>query len=66
LPASTTDGTSGIGLATAQTEEQVEQIKASPVATVPLGRPGTREEIAKAALFLASDLTVKLSAIPPI
>jgi NAD(P)-dependent dehydrogenase (short-subunit alcohol dehydrogenase family) len=50
----------------AQTEEQVEQIKASLVATVPLGRPGTREEIAKAALFLASDLAVKLSAIPPI
>ena len=38
-----------------QTEEQWEQFKASLVASVPLGRLGSPDEIAKAALFLASD-----------
>ena len=38
-----------------QTEEQWEQFKASLVASVPLGRLGNPDEIAKAALFLASD-----------
>ena len=38
-----------------QTEEQIEQIKASLVASVPMGRMGSPDEIAKAALFLASD-----------
>jgi NAD(P)-dependent dehydrogenase (short-subunit alcohol dehydrogenase family) len=38
-----------------QTEEQIEQIKSSLVATIPLGRMGKSEEVAKAALFLASD-----------
>jgi NAD(P)-dependent dehydrogenase (short-subunit alcohol dehydrogenase family) len=46
-----TPGLSGLG----QTEDQSAQLKASLVATVPLGRLGTPEEIAKAALFLASD-----------
>ncbi|MBI1852183.1 MAG: glucose 1-dehydrogenase [Planctomycetes bacterium] len=41
------------GLAT--TEEQVAQIKESLVSTVPLGRTGTPDEIAKAVVFLASD-----------
>ena len=36
-------------------EEQVEQIKASLVASVPMGRMGSPDEIAKAVLFLASD-----------
>jgi NAD(P)-dependent dehydrogenase (short-subunit alcohol dehydrogenase family) len=38
-----------------QTAEQLEQFKASLVATVPLGRMGTPDEVAKVVLFLASD-----------
>ena len=38
-----------------QTAEQLEQFKASVVATVPLGRMGTPDEVAKVVLFLASD-----------
>ena len=38
-----------------QTEEQIEQIKASLVASVPMGRMGSPDEIAKAVSFLASD-----------
>jgi NAD(P)-dependent dehydrogenase (short-subunit alcohol dehydrogenase family) len=38
-----------------QTTEQLEQFKASVVATVPLGRMGSPDEVAKAVLFLASD-----------
>jgi NAD(P)-dependent dehydrogenase (short-subunit alcohol dehydrogenase family) len=36
-------------------EEQVERVKSQIVGLVPMGRMGTPEEIAKAALFLASD-----------
>jgi NAD(P)-dependent dehydrogenase (short-subunit alcohol dehydrogenase family) len=39
----------------AQTEEEIEQIKASLVAVVPMGRIGSPGEIAKAVSFLASD-----------
>jgi NAD(P)-dependent dehydrogenase (short-subunit alcohol dehydrogenase family) len=46
-----TPGLSGLG----HTAEQVEQIKTSFMASVPLGRLGTADEIAKAAVFLASD-----------
>jgi NAD(P)-dependent dehydrogenase (short-subunit alcohol dehydrogenase family) len=38
-----------------QTEEESKQVKASLVASVPMGRMGTPDEIAKAATFLASD-----------
>ncbi len=37
------------------TEEQVEQVKAGLAAAVPMGLMGTSDEIAKDALFLASD-----------
>ena len=36
-------------------EEQIEQTNASIVASVPMGRMGSPDEIAKAVLFLASD-----------
>ena len=39
----------------AQTEEEVERIKANLVANVPLGRMGSPDEIAKAVSFVASD-----------
>jgi NAD(P)-dependent dehydrogenase (short-subunit alcohol dehydrogenase family) len=39
----------------AKSEEEVQQMKAGFAASVPLGRVGTADEIAKAAVFLASD-----------
>jgi len=39
----------------AQSEKQIEQFKTSFVSTVPLGRMGSPDEVAKAASFLASD-----------
>ena len=39
----------------AQIEEQIEQFKTSFVSTIPMGRMGSSDEIAKAVLFLASD-----------
>jgi NAD(P)-dependent dehydrogenase (short-subunit alcohol dehydrogenase family) len=38
-----------------QSEEQAERLKASVVGTIPLGRMGNPDEVAKAASFLASD-----------
>ena len=38
-----------------QTEEEIEQIKASLVASMPMGRMGSPDEVAKAVLFLALD-----------
>jgi NAD(P)-dependent dehydrogenase (short-subunit alcohol dehydrogenase family) len=38
-----------------QSEEQIEQIKTNLVASVPMGRMGSSDEVAKAVLFLASD-----------
>jgi NAD(P)-dependent dehydrogenase (short-subunit alcohol dehydrogenase family) len=46
-----TPGVAGL----AQSEEQLKQIKAGLAASVPLGRMGTSDEIAKAVVFLASD-----------
>jgi NAD(P)-dependent dehydrogenase (short-subunit alcohol dehydrogenase family) len=37
------------------TPEQVDQLVQSSIGNIPLGRPGTTDEIAKAALFLASN-----------
>jgi NAD(P)-dependent dehydrogenase (short-subunit alcohol dehydrogenase family) len=37
------------------TREQIDEFKASQVAAVPMGRMGTADEVAKAAVFLASD-----------
>ena len=39
----------------AQTEEEINQIKANLVAAVPIGRMGSPDEIAKGVSFLASD-----------
>jgi NAD(P)-dependent dehydrogenase (short-subunit alcohol dehydrogenase family) len=36
-------------------EQQIEEFEKNVVATVPLGRMGSADEIAKAAVFLASD-----------
>src|SRR5262249_30130921 len=41
--------------ATSLTPDQIKQFKTDVVAAVPLGRMGNPEELAKAALFLASD-----------
>jgi NAD(P)-dependent dehydrogenase (short-subunit alcohol dehydrogenase family) len=41
--------------ALASTEEELKQVKSHLVSQVPLGRMGTSDEIAKVALFLASD-----------
>jgi NAD(P)-dependent dehydrogenase (short-subunit alcohol dehydrogenase family) len=37
------------------TKEEVDQYVQSSLVDIPLGRPGTADEIAKAVLFLASD-----------
>jgi NAD(P)-dependent dehydrogenase (short-subunit alcohol dehydrogenase family) len=37
------------------TQEEVDQYVQSSLVDIPLGRPGTADEIAKAVLFLASD-----------
>ncbi len=46
-----TPGVNSLG----QTPEQIEQLKANLITMVPLGRIGSSDEIAKAAVFLGSD-----------
>ena len=41
--------------AAGMTQEQVDQYVQSSIGNIPLGRPGTTDEIAKAVSFLASD-----------
>jgi len=47
--------TPGYNTGLGMTQEQVDQFVKSMAANVPLGRPGTTDEIAKAVTFLASD-----------
>jgi NAD(P)-dependent dehydrogenase (short-subunit alcohol dehydrogenase family) len=47
--------TPGYNTSLGMTEEEVDQFVESSIGNVPLGRPGTTDEIAKAVSFLASD-----------
>jgi NAD(P)-dependent dehydrogenase (short-subunit alcohol dehydrogenase family) len=47
--------TPGYNTSLGMTPEQVDQFVQSSIPNIPLGRPGTTDEIAKAVSFLASD-----------
>jgi NAD(P)-dependent dehydrogenase (short-subunit alcohol dehydrogenase family) len=47
--------TPGYNTSLGMTQEQVDQYVQSSIGTIPLGRPGTTDEIAKAVSFLASE-----------
>jgi NAD(P)-dependent dehydrogenase (short-subunit alcohol dehydrogenase family) len=47
--------TPGYNTSLGMTQEQVDQFVQSSIGSIPLGRPGTTDEIAKAVSFLASD-----------
>ena len=47
--------TPGYSTSLGMTQEQVDQFVQSQIGNIPLGRPGTTDEIAKAVLFLACD-----------